>query len=66
LYERPHASRPGWINLKLVATGQNRRKRNWWFGWNGERLAQGKDTKLLQEYQPEIFQWVVNILKVTP
>ena len=63
LFERPSGN--GWRNFKLVAN-QRRKKRNWWLGWNGERLSEGKDMKLLQEHEPEICEWVVDVLGVSP
>jgi hypothetical protein len=51
----------GWANLKLVADWHNQ-KRNWWFGWNGERLSKSRDAKLLREQLPTIFDWVANVL----
>jgi hypothetical protein len=41
---------------------QGRQKNNWWLGWNGERLANGHDSKMLAEHHPEIWQWVVDNL----
>jgi hypothetical protein len=38
------------------------KKRNWWLGWNGERLAKNRDAVLLFKHEPEIYQWVINIL----
>jgi hypothetical protein len=59
LFQR--AAGDGWLNFKLVASGGGK-KRNWSLGWNGERLSAGKDTKLLQEHEPEICEWVVAVL----
>lgn len=49
----------GWIGFKLVAPwpakgGRNARKANFWFGWNGERMSQNRDVRLLAEHHPEI------------
>jgi hypothetical protein len=55
----------GWISLKLIAEGR-RPKNNWWLSWNGERLAKGRDCKLLIEHHPEIHAWVIGALQVAP
>jgi hypothetical protein len=60
LYERPGGSN-GWINLKLIAEC-DLPKHNWWLAWNGSRLAQNRDAKLLRNHQPEIFDWLIGIL----
>jgi hypothetical protein len=63
LYERKRRQ-PGheWLSLKLVHTGPAR-KRNWWLGWNGERLARCHDADHLAEHHAEIMQWVVESLQ---
>jgi hypothetical protein len=61
LFERPNKSALPWRNLKLIRTS-NGPKRNWWLGWNGERLANGKDRKILAEHNPEIERWIISTL----
>jgi len=63
LFERPADNGNGWLSLKLVAS-ERRKKRNWWFGWNGKRFSKTKDTKLLQEHELEIYEWVLAALAV--
>lgn len=60
LFERD-VVRPGWRNLKLVAEGGGLRKRNWWIGWNtpGQRLAVNRDSMLLDQYLPDVAEWVI-------
>jgi hypothetical protein len=56
----------GWISIKLEACGgrySKRGKRNWWMGWNGERLARNTDTKLLAEDYPDIHEWAIEQLR---
>jgi hypothetical protein len=60
LYRRPHRSNDSWISLKLIRPLG--KKRNWWLGWNGERLAKNHDAMLLFKHEPEIYQWVINTL----
>ena len=60
LYERPDRASPPWRSFKLV--GRTGRKRNWWLGWNGERLARNSDTVLLAEHRPEVHAWVLEVL----
>jgi hypothetical protein len=43
--------------LKLA--GQRGRKRSWWFGFNGERLARNSDSSRLAEHCPEVYAWVL-------
>jgi hypothetical protein len=47
LYERRDRSTAEWTNLKLVHSGDNHRKKYWWLGWNGERLARSTDAARL-------------------
>jgi hypothetical protein len=55
-----------WTSLKLTAAGlEGGRwvKRNWWFGWNGERLSWNTHTNHLAKHHPEIYGWVANWLE---
>jgi hypothetical protein len=61
LYERIGRGNETWKSLKLVR--REGRKRNWWFGWNGERLARCHDVSALTEHEPAIHEWVVAILR---
>jgi beta-lactamase class D len=63
LYERTGKAGSDWRSLKLIRTGGRGRKRNWWLGWNGERLARCHDAENLAEHNPEILQWVIDSLK---
>jgi hypothetical protein len=69
LYDRQHPSN-GWRNFKLVAAtpkgkarARARRKRSWWLGFNGERLARNIDAGLLALHQPQIHRWVLDELR---
>ena len=54
----------GWVNLKLTATGSTpTRKRNWYMGWNGERLSRSSDTAALATHLPDVFSWVMQVLR---
>jgi hypothetical protein len=35
----------------------------WEFGWNGDRLSNGHDTKKLIAHDPIVHQWVIDVLK---
>ena len=61
LFERRDRSTSEWRSLKLVRTGGDavKRKRNWYLGWNGERLSRNADTAHLAEHYPEIAAWVI-------
>jgi hypothetical protein len=61
----------GWMNLKLQKTKAGRipssEKRVWHLAWNGERLARNTDAGKLAKDDPEIYQWVVDMLTpITP
>lgn len=64
LFEQPEKSCNGWTSLKLVLAKKRRgkAKRNWWLGWNGVRMAESADAKLLAEHHPEICGWIVDVL----
>ena len=56
-----------WHTLKLTHPigfrGEGRRrKRNWWLAWNDDRLARNSDAGKLHQYQPDIYNWVVDAL----
>jgi hypothetical protein len=53
-----------WQGLKLINTSR-RKKCNWWFAWDGQRLSETKDAKLLREHEPEIYTWIVKHLRTT-
>ncbi|MDN3279098.1 hypothetical protein QWJ07_32875 [Frankia sp. RB7] len=63
LFERKRR-KPGhaWLSLKLVTTGASRKK-NFWLGWNGRRLARCHDLDHLTEHHAEVMQWVVDHLQ---
>jgi hypothetical protein len=62
LWERPSKS-ADWRSFKLERiAGYPLPKNTWWFGWNGERLSAGRDSRLLKEHQPEVYDWVVSTL----
>jgi hypothetical protein len=66
LYERGQMSGE-WRSLKLVLCDdqQIKKRRNWWLGWNGERLARNEDARNLSKRNPAIYAWVVETLKVS-
>jgi hypothetical protein len=49
----------GWHNFVLVAPESETRKRKYYGGWNGERLAQSYDMDILLEHVPSIYRWLV-------
>ena len=51
-----------WRRFKLVVKTKQR-KANYWFSFNGQRLAMGKDAVLLNTHFPDVFDWVVESLK---
>jgi hypothetical protein len=56
------ASKAEWISLKVECPSK-KEKRNWWFGWNGTRIAKNRDSGLLQQHHPEIVEWVERKMK---
>lgn len=32
-------------------------------GWNGERIARGTDMRLLRERYPQVYKWMLGVLK---
>jgi hypothetical protein len=62
LVERTERSAGGWLSLHLSRKGRVK-KRSWWLGWNGERLARNADTALLAEHEPERLRWLEQTLK---
>jgi hypothetical protein len=61
LYDRPRHANGGWRSLKLTCPTRQK-KRAWWLGWNGERLARNHDAGLLADHEPEIYRWVIQCL----
>ena len=62
LFELPGRSTPQWRCLKLVSLARTA-KRNWWFGWNGERIARSSDAGKLADQHPAVYAWVIEALK---
>lgn len=64
LFELPVDGFNEWRNLKLVRVGEGKfPKRNWWLAWNGDRLAGGRDAKLLEKHYPEIHAAVIEAIQ---
>jgi hypothetical protein len=64
LFESKPVSADGWQSLRLIRTGNGKfRKRSWWLGWNGERLAENRDAKILEEHYPEIYVAVIEAVQ---
>ena len=67
LYERPSKISTEWRSFKLEKRVPGRRKwgtkRNWWIGWNGERLSRNRDVGIMAQYDPELMAWVVETLR---
>jgi hypothetical protein len=60
LIEHIDKSRDGWRSLKL--TCRRGRKRNWWLGWNGTRMARNADAAKLNERHPDVYGWVIDTM----
>jgi hypothetical protein len=56
-------SKGGWQRLKLGSKIPRLGKANFVLAWNGERLAQGGEQKMLLETYPEMEEWVVSVLR---
>jgi hypothetical protein len=67
LFEFPEHAKNGWRAFKLENGDYKwidpKWKANWWFGWNGKRLARNRDTKRLRKDFPQIYRWVCAVLK---
>ena len=65
LYAVPSIGTAPWSGIKLQFRPVRRRdrpKHNWWLNWNGERLARNRDASLLEQYNPEIYAWILGSL----
>jgi hypothetical protein len=60
LFERVDKSTAEWSTLLLTKTHA---KERWEFGWNGDRLSNGHNTKSLITHDPSIHRWVLDALK---
>lgn len=49
----------GWTNIKLVSKRPRQFKANFYLGWNGDRLAVSKESKVLMEYSRDIYDWLI-------
>jgi hypothetical protein len=64
LFEPKPAGADGWRNLRLIRTGNGKfRKRSWWLGWNGERMSDSRDAKILKEHYPEVYAAVIEVVQ---
>lgn len=52
-----------WQNFKLVADGIVKGKANYRFSWNGERFAGNGPMESLQEWRPELYRVVVDLME---
>ena len=43
-----------WVNLKIVADGTAEGKANYRLAWNGERLADNRDVRIMREFRPQM------------
>lgn len=65
---REDRSTAEWYTFYVVAPGVNRGKIKRWDrkyhgGWNGERLARNTDTQVLKERHPQVYNWLLGVLK---
>ena len=58
LYHRPWGDRNGWKNLCLSQMQGPKRKRVFTFGWNGVRLSQREDSRVLELHYPLVWEWL--------
>ncbi len=52
-----------WVNIKVVYSGMVKYKANYWLAWNGQRLSNVLDTRIMQMRNPQLFDAVVGALK---
>ena len=68
LWELPKDELTKWRNFYMrlrEPERYGRKKRAWWFSWNGERIAGGRDALLLLEHRPETYRWLEEVLRGT-
>ncbi len=53
----------GWVPVKMAAVSPVPCKANYYLKWSGDRLAGGKETDLLAEHRPELYDELVKLLK---
>ncbi len=66
LWEFPEKAAKGWRNfyLRLHELPRKRSaKRTWWFGHNGVRFARHRNVELLQQYDPQTYDWVDDTIR---
>jgi hypothetical protein len=62
LYRRPWTDSTGWCTLCLSQMAGGKRKRMFTFGWDGKRLSQNGDTKMLaSQHDPKVLAWVIKV-----
>ena len=49
-----------WRKLKISADGKVSNKANYWTAWNGERLADTSHLKIMKEYRPDLYDFVID------
>ena len=48
-----------WVNVKFATTKKMRSKKQcFWIGYNGQRMAFGKDAKIASEHEPALIEWL--------
>ena len=62
VYSSP-ALATGWWTLKVAADGEAPNKGNYWMAWNGERIAMGREAKIMKANRPRLFEDIVAFMR---
>lgn len=68
---RPERSTGQWYAFYIIAPGKKRLRgaqkpaadRKYHGGWNGERVARHTDMVALRKQHPQVYQWMLGVLK---
>ena len=52
-----------WFSVKVCVHGKRKCKANFWLRWNGDRLAQSRDMRLLQAHEPRLVESLLHYLR---
>jgi hypothetical protein len=59
LWHRPFADNNGWHSFVLRLADGRFGKKNFWGGYNGQRLVRNNDLQRLEQKHPTIYHWLL-------
>jgi hypothetical protein len=52
-----------WTNIKVVCDGRSKHKANYWMAWNGSRLSNVQDARIMELNSPQLIAAVTQAMR---